>query len=86
VSRGEPTMCLAEELNGQTIGRWVRFHWCFPISDVHAVITGELREVHHNAGLDVVVSLAGPDSVGDKTEFVVARGCPVEVLVVDGGA
>lgn len=66
---------IAEELNGQHVGREIQFHWQFPSSRVHSNVWGELREVHHEGG-DVTVWLTGggPDSVGDKTEFVIDPG------------
>lgn len=67
----------AEELSGQWIGRDIEFSWEFPTSYVKAVVTGELREVSHNGSGDVIVWLAGRESVGDKTEFVLQRGTRV---------
>ena len=66
---------IAEELNGQHIGREIQFRWQFDHSKIHATIWGELREVHHDGG-DVTVWLTGSgvDSYGEKTEFTLDPG------------
>lgn len=65
---------IAEQLSGEHIGQTITFNWEFPTSHVKAKITGELREVHHNASGFLFVNLTGDESNGDKTEFELARG------------
>ncbi|KRD08610.1 hypothetical protein ASE48_08585 [Mycobacterium sp. Root265] len=77
-----PEIKIAEELSGQHIGREIQFPWKFPRSAVEANVWGELREVHHDAGDEIVVWLASlsEDMGGEKSEFVVRRGTKVTVV------
>ncbi|ABE67391.1 hypothetical protein PBI_CHE12_72 [Mycobacterium phage Che12] len=61
----------AQELTHKHIGERVQFYWKFPLSDVRAVITGDLREVHHD-GEGTTVWLTGRNSEGSKQEFQIS--------------
>ncbi|AGT14320.1 hypothetical protein ADZZY_72 [Mycobacterium phage Adzzy] len=69
----------AKELTHNQIGERVQFYWKFPLSDVRAVIMGDLREVHHD-GEGVTVWLAGRNSEGDKQEFQMSPMSLVSVV------
>lgn len=70
---------LAEELNGQDLGREIVFDWQFPSAKVDAKITGKLREVNHN-GRYVIVEVTGKDAPGgDKKQFVLKPGFHIVV-------
>ncbi|MGW6624245.1 hypothetical protein ACWF99_23775 [Nocardia sp. NPDC055002] len=69
----------AQELSGEHIGSVVEFNWKFPHSNVEALITGELREIHHDGSDEVSLNLCGPGSVGDKTEFTVTTITTVQI-------
>lgn len=60
---------LARDLSGSHLYQEVQFGWEFTHSGVHALITGELREIQHD-GEGVTVWLCGLGEVfGDKSEF-----------------
>jgi hypothetical protein len=62
----------AGDLSGRHIGSRISFGHRFPMSDVRATITGELREIHHDAS-GVTVWLVGDNPQGgEKTEFVLS--------------
>ena len=61
-------------LHAGHIGSLVIFNWRFPSSDVKAVVTGELRQIYHNAA-ETVLNLTAPDSdSADLTEFTLVSG------------
>ena len=61
-------------LHAGHIGSLVIFNWRFPSSDVKAVVTGELRQIYHNAA-ETVLNLTAPDSdSADLTEFTLVAG------------
>ncbi|ASR77175.1 hypothetical protein KIV66_gp68 [Mycobacterium phage MyraDee] len=67
---------IAAELNGTFIDREIQFDWKFEHSRVNAKVWGYVREIHHSPD-QVIVLLAGHDSMGDKTEFVLDPGSRV---------
>lgn len=70
----------AAELNGRHIGEDVRFEWCFPVTRVEATVTGELREIHHDAS-GVTLMVSGRNSLsGEKAEFILEDDDEVLIL------
>lgn len=62
------------QLHAGHIGSLVVFNWRFPSSDVKAVVTGELRQIYHNAA-ETVLNLTAPDRMDcDLTEFTLVSG------------
>lgn len=75
----------AEDLCGKDINEIVRFHWRFPSSRVQALVTGVIREIHHDGQGHVYLQLIPVDADElegghDKQEFHVASAEPVEIL------
>jgi hypothetical protein len=61
------------------IGSTVRFNWRMR-SGVHAVVTGELRQIYYTAA-DIILNLSsGADTDGGElSEFVLEPGTPITV-------
>lgn len=80
----EPQYAIAAEfLTGAHIGRVISFEWTFPSSHVHAVVTGELRQVYHVSG-ETTLNLCAHEEYSDLEEFtlsgdtaIVVTGTPV---------
>lgn len=75
----------ASALSGEHLDKAVRFKWRFPTSQVQAVVTGVLREVHHDGAGRVYVHLIPADAdaleVGwEKEEFPLLSDAVVAVL------
>jgi len=75
----------ARELSGTRIDEIVRFPWRFPESQVQAVVTGVLREIHHDGDVCVYLHVIPVDAdsleVGhDKQEFSVQPETVIELL------
>lgn len=67
----------ARAMSGIHRERQVRFTWHFPTSGVHAIITGELREVHHDTE-GVTLWVVGERN-GSATEFILDPDRLIEV-------
>jgi len=75
----------AELLSGAHIDKVVRFRWRFPESQVQALVTGAIREIHHDGNERVYLQLIPQDAdvleVGhDKQEFTLQSEDEVEFL------
>ena len=73
------------DLSGRYIDKLVRFEWRFPTTQVQAIITGAIREIHHDGNELVYLQLIPQDAdtleVGyDKQEFTVMSDTTIEVL------
>lgn len=74
----------ADSLSGRYIDRVVRFEWRFPTTKVKAMVTGAIREVHHDGNGTVYINLIPHDADEqdgyDKEEFAVGRDTMIEVI------
>ena len=69
----------AASLNGHHLHRPVRFNWAFDGTGVRALITGYLREIHHDLeGVTLWVS-ADDEGTAGKTEFILNGETNVDV-------
>jgi hypothetical protein len=75
-------MTTARELHGAHLGEEIRFP-CRLDAKVHAVVTAELREVHHACTTGTVLVLTGPDSNGDQMEITVDEETEITILPED---
>lgn len=80
--RSENTQAM--NLAGQHIGDVIRWTHDLGSGRVHAVLTGELRQVYHTAGETVLnVCSAVYDTSGSMEEYVLDRRTRVEILGTD---
>lgn len=69
----------AASLNGHHLHKAVRFNWAFSGTGVRALITGYLREIHHDLeGVTLWVS-ADDEGTAGKTEFILSAETNVDV-------
>lgn len=76
---------LASALSGEHLDKVVRFRWRFPDSQVLAIVTGAIREIHHDGMGRVYVHLIPTDAddleVGhSKGEFSIPSETVIGVL------
>ena len=80
--RSENTQAMS--LAGQHIGEVIRWTHELGSGRVHAVLTGELRQVYHTAGETVLnVCSAVYDTSGSMEEYSLASDTRVEILGTD---
>lgn len=75
----------AGELNGNHINRVATFDWRLPLSRISVVVTGSIREIHHDGQGHVYLWMIPADADmleegHEKQDFTLSEDDPIELL------